>query len=142
MVLHKKVQEVQQGDIDMSFQWIIDNCESLSIDRRKTTALTTSRDGTVRTVSRGTPPKIFRVRLPDGLPWDQNRSNIIAAEALDRVTTASINIPYAKFPWYYNNTQPASNDTYTVRCIEFPVWTIFARNQVSWSGEFVFTEVL
>lgn len=126
----------------MSFQWIINQSESLSIDRRKTTALTTSRDGTVRTVNRGTPPKIFRVRLPDGLPWDQNKTNIEAAEALDRITTATITIPYSRFPWFYNNTAPASDLSYTVRCIEFPTWTIFARNQVSWSSEFVFTEVL
>lgn len=126
----------------MSFQWIFNRSESLSIDRRKTTSLTTSRDGTVRTVSRGTPPKIFRVRLPDGIPWTDIRTDIAAAEALDRVSTASISIPYAKFPWYYGNTQPASDDTYTVRCVEFPTWTIFARNQVSWSGDFVFTEVL
>jgi hypothetical protein len=126
----------------MSFQWIFNRSESLSIDRRKTTSLTTSRDGTVRTVSRGTPPKIFRVRLPDGIPWTDIRTDITAAEALDRVSTASISIPYAKFPWYYGNTQPASDDTYTVRCVEFPTWRIFARNQVSWSGDFVFTEVL
>jgi len=126
----------------MSFQWIFNRSESLSIDRRKTTSLTTSRDGTVRTVSRGTPPKIFRVRLPDGIPWTEIRTDIAAAEALDRVSTASITIPYAKFPWYYGNTQPASDEGYTVRCVDFPTWTIFARNQVSWSGDFVFTEVL
>lgn len=126
----------------MSFQWVFDTAESLSIDRRKTTAITTSRDGTVRTVSRGTPPKIFRVKLPDGLPWDTSKTYIEAIEALDRITTESIQIKYAKFPWFYNNTQPASNLTYTVRCIDLPRWTIFARNQVSWTGEFTFTEVL
>lgn len=29
---------------------------------------------------------------------------------------------------------------FTVRCVEFPNWTIFARNQVGWSGSFVFVE--
>lgn len=124
----------------MSFQWIINTAESLSINRLQTTALTTSRDGTVRVVGRGTPPKRFTVKLPDGLPWNSYRSSIVAAEALDRITTATITIPYAKFPWYYNNTAPASDDSYTVRCVEFPEWTIFARNQVSWSGSFVFVE--
>lgn len=124
----------------MSFQWIVNSAESLAINRLKTTALTTSRDGTVRVVSRGTPPKRFTVKLPDGIPWTDLRTNIAAAEALDRVTTATITIPYAKFPWYYGNTAPASDESYTVRCIEFPEWTIFARNQVSWSGSFVFVE--
>lgn len=31
---------------------------------------------------------------------------------------------------------------FTVQCVEFPNWTIFARDQVSWSGSFVFYESL
>lgn len=126
----------------MSFQWIINSAESLSINRLKTTATTTSRDGTVRVVSRGTPPKRFTVKLPDGIPWTEIKTDIAAAEALDKITTATISIPYAKFPWYYGNVAPVSDESYTVRCIEFPDWTIFARNQVSWSGAFTFVEVV
>lgn len=126
----------------MSFQWIIDRAENLSINRKAQVSQTVARDGKVRVVSRGTQPKRFEVKLPDGIPWTDLRSNIIAAEALDRYTTASISIPYAKFPWYYGNVQPGSNETYTVYCLEFPEWTIFSRNQVSWSGPFIFIEVL
>lgn len=126
----------------MSFQWIIDSAETLSINRKRMVASTRARDGSVRVVSRGTQPKTFTVKFPDGVPWTTLRSNIAAAEALDRITTATISIPYAKFPWYYGNVAPVSDDTYTVRCIEFPEWTIFARDQVSWSGPFVFIEVL
>lgn len=32
------------------------------------------------------------------------------------------------------------NVTWTVVCVQMPQWTIFARNQVSWSGPFVFYE--
>jgi hypothetical protein len=32
------------------------------------------------------------------------------------------------------------NVTWTVICSQFPQWTIFARDQVSWSGPFVFVE--
>jgi hypothetical protein len=126
----------------MSFQWIINTAESLAINRLKTTASTTSRDGTVRVVSRGIPPKRFTVKLPDGILWSANKTNIEGSETLDKVTTATITIPYAKFPWYYNNTAPGSDDSYVVRCIEFPEWTIFARDQISWSGAFVFVEVI
>jgi len=126
----------------MSFQWIIDCAESISINRKKMIAQTTARDGKVRAVSRGTLPKRFEVKLPDGIPWTDIRTDIAAAEALDRYQTASITIPYAKFPWYYGNTQPGSDDTYTVICVQFPEWTIFSRNQVSWSGSFVFVEVV
>ena len=126
----------------MSFQWIIDGAETLSINRKRMVASTRARDGSVRVVSRGTQPKTFTVKFPDGVLWTNLRTNIAAAEALDRITTASISIPYAKFPWYYGNVAPASDETYTVRCIEFPEWTIFSRNQVSWSGPFVFIEVV
>lgn len=124
----------------MSFQWIINNAESISINRKRTVAQTTARDGKVRAVSRGTPPKRFEVKLPEGLPWDSFKSSIEAAENLDRVTTATITIPYAKFPWFYNNVN-TGDLSYTVICTQFPEWTIFARNQVSWSGPFVFVEV-
>ena len=103
---------------------------------------TTARDGITRAVSRGTLPKTFTVNLPGGIRWTTLRTDIAAAEALDRITTATISIPYAKFPWYYGNVAPASDESYTVRCISFPEWTIFARDQVSWSGPFVFQEVL
>jgi len=126
----------------MSFQWIIDKAETLSINRKRMVATTTARDGSVRAVSRGTQPKKFTVKLPDGMLWSVIKSDIAAAEALDRISTATISIPYAKFPWYYGNVAPGSNDSYTVRCIEFPEWTIFQRDQVSWSGAFVFIEVL
>lgn len=126
----------------MSFQWIIDRAETLSINRRKTVATTTARDGNVRAVSRGIPPKRFTVQIPDGLAWTDISAFITAAETLDKITTATITIPYTKFPWYYNNTNPGTNQSWTVRCVDFPDWTIFSRNQVSWSGPFVFVEVI
>ncbi len=46
----------------MSFQWIVDNAESLSINRKKVVASTQSRDGTVRAVSRGNAAKRFEVK--------------------------------------------------------------------------------
>jgi hypothetical protein len=126
----------------MTFQWIVNQAETISVNRKKIVATTTARDGTVRAVSRGTQPKRFEVKLPDGILWTTIRTDIAAAEVLDRISTATISIPYAKFPWYYGNTAPGSDDSYTVRCIQFPEWTIFSRNQVSWSGPFIFQEVL
>jgi hypothetical protein len=129
----------------MSFQWIFDNAESLSINRKKMVSTTTARDGTTRSVSRGLQPYRFTVKLPDGMRWTDMKTNIAAAEALDKITTASITIGTAAtagYAWYYaQNLVPNNVDTYTVRCVEFPEWTLFARNQVSWSGPFVFVEV-
>jgi hypothetical protein len=125
----------------MSFQWIIDNAETISINRKKMVATTTARDGTVKAVSRGTQPYRFEVKVPDGIAWTTLKSSIESAENLDRVTSATITIPYAKFPWFYNNVNPGTDLSYTVLCTQFPEWTIFARNQVSWSGPFIFVEV-
>ena len=87
----------------MSFQWIVDNAETLSINRLDTVGSTQARDGTVKAVNRGTPKKTFTVKLPDGPRWSQIRNNIIAAEALDKHTTDNISILYTKFPWYYGD---------------------------------------
>jgi hypothetical protein len=38
------------------------------------------------------------------------------------------------------NLAVAQNVTWSVVCTELPTWTIFARDQVSWSGNFVFYE--
>lgn len=125
----------------MSFQWIVNSAESISINRKKIVASTTARDGTVKAVTRGSQPYRFEIKVPDGIAWTTLKADIESAEALDRYTTATITIPYAKFPWFYNNTPPGTDLSYTVLCTEFPEWTIFARDQVSWSGPFVFVEV-
>jgi len=76
----------------MSFQWIIDNAESISIDRQQVTGQTVTRNNTVRTSSRGGSIWKFTVSLPAGLKWTDIRSNISLAEQLGRVTAASISI--------------------------------------------------
>ena len=125
----------------MSFQYVINNATTLGIDRLDTVASTQSRDGTVKAVSRGTPKKIFTVRLPDGPKWADIKTDIEAAEALDRHTTDTITITYAKHPWYYSNITPSQEESYTVICVDFPQWEVFGNQQVRWSGAFVFVEV-
>lgn len=125
---------------DSAFQWIFDKASNMSIQRKKQVSITTARDGISRVVSRGTPPKRFTVKLPDGMPWSSIRANIIAAEALDKITTASITIKAEGMEWYYGSSNPTL-ETYTVRCVEFPEWTLTAHDQVSWSSPFVFEEV-
>ena len=126
----------------MTFQWIINGAESISKDSKKMIGQTETRSGVVRSVSRGTMPVRLTVKFPDGPSWTSLSANIAAATALDRYQTATVSIPYSLFPWYYNNTPPASDESYTVLCVEFPEWTIFARNQVSWSGPFVFQQYI
>ena len=113
----------------MSFQWIVNNATALSINRKEVVASTTARDGTTRTVTRGDAKKVFTVTLPDGPRWSDYKTDIESAETLDKHTSAAITIPYAKFPYYYGNVAPGSDESYTVKCIEFPEWTIFGYDQ-------------
>jgi hypothetical protein len=126
----------------MSFQWIVDMGESLSLNKKQMVAQTQTRSGVVRATTRGVQPVKITVKVPDGPKWSDLKTNIAAATALDRFQTAVITIPYAKFPWYYGNVNPGTDESYTVLCVEFPEWTIFSRDQVSWSGPFVFQEYI
>lgn len=204
----------------MSFQWIIDYAEQISINRRKLVASTTTRDGTTRAVSRGGQVWTFTVKLPDGMRWTDMRQLISQAEALDRVSTANISLSATGQDWLYQyqgdsvnytgfqatvtndsnqitlTTSPttssgykfragdiiqlgasgkcytvasdvaynsntvtlhrpvldssatgvalrvAENCSFEVICTNFPDWTLFARDQISWGGAFVFTENL
>jgi hypothetical protein len=126
----------------MAFQWIIDGAETLSLDKKQMVATTQTRSGIIRAATRGVMPVRITAKYPDGPSWTSLSANIASATALDRYQTATITIPYAKFPWYYNNVNPGTDETYTVLCVEFPEWTIFSRNQVSWSGPFVFQQYI
>jgi hypothetical protein len=202
-----------------AFQTVIDNAESISINRRKKVAQTTSRDGTVKATSLGGQIWEFEVKLPDGPRWSDYRGMIEKMEALDRVTVGTIQINSAGQSWlsgYQGNLSNISavtvsytsgntltitsgggslssgqfrfkagdfiqlgtgsvysvvNDvahngtsitvnrpireaagTYTLKvgpnvvwsviCVNFPKWNIFARDQISWDGSFVFAEAL
>ena len=69
-----------------AFQYVFDNAESISFDRRAVTAQTISRDQTVRTVSRGGQIWKFNVALPNGIRWSEARPYIEAIDAADRRT--------------------------------------------------------
>lgn len=204
------------------FQWVVDNAESISINRRAVTSQTMSRDLTIRTVSRGAVIWRFDVKMPDGLSWTTIRSYIEAIDYADRFTpgTFKLNDPgysswlsayrgnSANYTGFYatwvngnnyitlttsptttsgykfragdfiqlgtagrvysvvsdvaynsntvyinrpvldatqttpTNLQIADNATWNVIATELPSWNIFQRDQVSWSGNFVFYEVM
>jgi hypothetical protein len=203
-----------------AFQTVIDYAEELSINKKRKIAQTTSRSGVVRTTSIGGQVWEFSVKMPDGLAWTEFRPLIEKMEALDRVTTGTIQINKAGHSWitaYQGNLANVTavtvsytsgntltitggatglstgqfrfrsgdliqlgttgsvysvvNDvaatgttitvhrpirevpgTYTLRvgqnvswsvvCVNFPNWNLFARDQVSWDGSFVFVEAL
>jgi len=65
----------------------------------------------------------------------------VAADVAHNSTTITTHRPIREAAGSYSLiVGPAV--TWTVYCVEFPNWTLFARDQVSWSGDFVFVEAL
>lgn len=81
------------------FQWVIDNAESVSMNRLPVVASTTARDGTTRSVSRGNAPWKFDVKVADGIPWTQLRGLISQAETKNKVESDSINFAHSGYDW-------------------------------------------
>lgn len=201
-----------------AFQTVIDSAETISINKKRKVAQTTSRDGTVKATSIGGQIWEFEVKLPDGPAWTTYRPLIEKMEALDRVNVGTIKINSSGQSWitgYQGNltnvtavtvsytsgntltitggatlasgfrfrsgdliqlgtsgavysvvddvafnqntitvhrpireaagtyTLKVGQDvTWSVICVQFPNWTLFSRNQVSWSGPFVFAEAI
>jgi hypothetical protein len=125
----------------MSFQWVFDNAESISINKRALVGQTITRNQTVRATSRGPGIYKFTVTLPDGMSWDQVADYIAAIDAADRFTTETVALSDAGYSSWIHNGDLTPGQSWTVICVQLPEWTIFSRNQVSWSGPFVFYEV-
>jgi hypothetical protein len=83
----------------MTFQTVFDYAETLSINKLKKVAQTVSRDGVVKTTSLGGQAWEFEVKLSDGHQWTTFRPLIEKMEALDRVTTDSINLNKTSLRW-------------------------------------------
>jgi len=203
-----------------AFQFVIDNAEAISINRRRKVAQTISRDGTVKSTSLGGQIWEFEVQLPSGPAWTEYRSLVEKAEALDRTTVGTIQINNAGHSWLsgyqgnlgstsgitvsyntgnivtitsgatgltagqfrfragdfiqlgssgsvYSVAQDVAHNsanivlnrpvresagsyslivgqavTWSVICVQFPKWNLFARDQISWDGPFVFAEAI
>ena len=95
----------------MSFQWIIDKAESLSINTQQVVGQSISRNNTVRATSRGGGIWRFTVKLPDGLSWTDTRADISKAEALGRVGTANISLSATGQNWLYKYQGNSVNST-------------------------------
>lgn len=125
----------------MSFQWVFDNATSISIDRKEQVGQTVTRNNTVRAVSRGNGVTKFTVQLPDGMRWSEVGNQIQALETSNRFTNETVDLNEQNMAAWLHTGGIEATDTWTVICVQFPEWTIFARDQVSWSGPFVFYEV-
>lgn len=123
----------------MAFQWVFDNAESISVNKRSVVGQSITRNQTVRAVSRGNGIYKFTVKVPDGMRWSDVATYIQALDTADRFTKETVNVNNSNYSWIKAGDL-AGNKTWQVICVEFPEWTIFSRDQVSWSGPFVFYE--
>lgn len=124
-----------------AFQWLFDNMEQFSFDSAPVVGVTLSRNFIPRSVSRGPAPPRFTVKMPDGMPWSKIRDYIAVLDAADRISTGTVGLTNNKYGTWLGNSPQFTGKTWTVLCINKPKWTIFARDQVSWSGAFEFVEV-
>lgn len=95
----------------MSFQWLINNAEAISIDRLRTVASTQSRSGVIRNISRGGQVWRFEIKLPDGPRWTDIRTEISKLEALDRVTPATFQFNNTGHSWLVGYQGNSANIT-------------------------------
>lgn len=76
----------------MSFQTIIDNATFISVDKRKTTAMSVSRSGHIKTAERQPSVYKFTVGSVPGLKYSENRGVLEDIDTADRVTEANITL--------------------------------------------------
>jgi hypothetical protein len=122
----------------MSFQWIIDNAETLSIDTQPIVGQSISRNNTVRAVSRGGGIWRFTVQLPEGLSWTAYRGLISKAQVLGRTSTGTISINASGHSWLYNYQGNSVNSTGFVASITGGSTTITLTTSPTTSSGFKF----
>lgn len=77
----------------MSLQTIVDNCVSITIERRKVTGYTVSRSGQVKVSSiASNVPWQMIIDMHAGMSYSANRGMIEELDKIDRVQTTTINI--------------------------------------------------
>jgi len=96
----------------MSFQWIFDNAETLSINKRPIVSQTISRDQRVRSVSRGGAVWRFTVKMPDGKRWSDVRGYIEAIDHANMLDSQTVNLGKAAYDYIVgyrgNATDPST----------------------------------
>lgn len=123
------------------FQFVFDKAESISINNKNVVGQTQTRNGVVRSVSRGETAKTITVILPNGMRWTDISANIAAMDTADRFTSGNVTTATTGYNSWLGNTNSFGANI-NVTCTTLPQWTVFASDQVSWDGPFIFSEVI
>ena len=95
----------------MSFQTIIDNATFITIDKRKTTAMSVSRSGHVKTAERQPSVYKFTVGSVPGLTYSTNRDVLEDIDSADRIVEANISLANNSGMNYITAYQGSLNQT-------------------------------
>jgi len=123
----------------MSFQWIVNNCVDVKINRLGIVGQTVARDQTVRAVNRGGTVWKFSVTPCPGQRWQDSgvKTNIETIQTQNKFTQTTINFNspgHAYLTGIYNVT-------FNVICTNLPDYTITPTGIVQWNGNFEFMQV-
>lgn len=83
----------------------------------------------------------YRFRAGDFIQLGTGAVYSVTADVPYNSNTITVHRPVREAAGNYT-LKVGQNVEWSVLCVEFPQWTIFARDQVSWSGNFVFVEAL
>jgi hypothetical protein len=83
----------------------------------------------------------YKFRAGDILQLGTGKVYTVAADVAYNSNTVTLHRPIIDSTG--SGTLKVADDCdFTIKCTSFPTWTVFARDQVSWSGPFVFVEAL
>jgi len=143
----EKLDRVSTGTIQINkaaHSWItgyqgnLSNVTNIAV----TTTATTASNVITITSSGSVPAGSFKFRAGDLIQLGSTGSVYSVAEDVPHnSTTITLNRPYREAQGNYT-LLVGQAVTWTVICVQFPQWTIFDRNQVSWSGPFIFAEAI
>jgi len=83
----------------------------------------------------------YRFRAGDFIQLGTGSVYTVVSDVLYNSNTITVHRPVREAAGTYTLAiGPAV--TWTVICVNFPQWTIFARDQISWDGPFIFAEAI
>ena len=95
----------------MSFQWVIDNAESISVTKRPVISQTVSRDQKIRSVSRGGAVWKFTVKMPQRMVWNTHRGYIESIDTNAMLESQTINLAKTGYEWLTKYRGDATSTT-------------------------------
>lgn len=101
----------------------------------------TQGSNTITLTSSPTTASGYKFKAGDFIQLNTGRCYVVAANVAYNSNTVTLNRPVLDTTGS-GALKVGPNCTWTVICTDIPSWTIFSRDQVSWSGAFVFYEAM